>query len=145
MPKTTFTRSKGCPTTTAHTPPKPPAAKLRKPAKDFFPTSFAFSFNSSFDSGTWGSLPATPGGSESIFWLICVPVEGEVEDMARRGELRTIFCRRQEGCEEFIVVWIKEGCSFSGRRVAEAQAARLAFSRPTGALGKRNFWDHLAE
>jgi hypothetical protein len=28
--------------------------------------------------------------------------------MARREELRTIFCRRQEGCEEFIVVWIKE-------------------------------------
>jgi hypothetical protein len=60
--------------------------------------------------------------------------------MARREELRTIFCRRQEGCEEFIVVWIKESCSFSRRRrVAEAQAARLAFSRPSGALGKRNF------
>lgn len=85
-------------------------------------------------------MPATPGGSESIFWLICVPVEGEEEDMARREELRTIFCRRQEGCEEFIVVWIKESCSFSRRRrVAEAQAARLAFSRPSGALGKRNF------
>jgi hypothetical protein len=59
--------------------------------------------------------------------------------MARRGELRTIFCQRQEGCEEFIVLWIKEGCNFTGRRVAEAQAARLAFSRPSGALGKRNF------
>lgn len=130
----TFTRSNGCPTTTAHTPPNAPAAKLRRPTSEIFPASFGSSFNSSLDSGTWGSLSAIAGGRESIFRLICAPGEEEEEDIAEREELRTVFCT-QEGCDDFIVAWINE---LSGRRVTEAQAARLQLSRPA-VKGKRNF------
>lgn len=87
----TFTRSKGCPTITAHTPPNPPAAKLLSPASDFFSASWIVSCNCCLVSGTWGSLEEMAAGrAASMVWLICAPAEEE------EGEEEGAIVRRED-------------------------------------------------
>jgi hypothetical protein len=71
---------------TAHTPPKPPAARLRNPCSDFCCTTSTSFLSASLLSGTWGKWSAMTGGRLSIFLFICAPVDGDGEDMTGRGE-----------------------------------------------------------
>jgi hypothetical protein len=49
------------------------------------------------------------------------------------------FLAGRKFCEEFIVAWINKKKAFAGQEVAEAQAARLQFSRPDVIWGSGTF------
>ena len=58
----TFTRSNGCPTITAHTPPTPPETSARSDCADFLLAALTSSFNSSFE----GKFSALSGLSSFV-------------------------------------------------------------------------------
>jgi hypothetical protein len=77
----TFTRSNGCPTMTAHTPPNPPAARLRRPESDDLAAAWTSSFSSGSVSGTCGRVEETGSGRWETAALSLAPGEEGEGDM----------------------------------------------------------------
>lgn len=103
--KRTFTRSNGWPTTTAQTPPTPPAAKERMPdAKEDFVVSTTSDATCSFEGRS--SLEGREGMMEFEEELEegedVGGVEGIVEDEGRKGNGRIVGSSDRQICIEHV-------------------------------------------